>query len=205
MNTRKKKVAVGCLGALGLVAALLGWASWRMSSFRDSFVVCDGGTIAGAPAYERGTMRGTAWFQDGESWRYAGGSLVPSEFPPADTSDEASLVLCIGAPEQREIEKCDYAGGAVILRRQEVRRVRAVESRTGSEMLDVEVLGSSPDLCPASYSAGPARGGVSVRLAGIPVATLGGSDERPSNATYDGGEVSSLEVADALTNLLPAR
>ena len=80
----------------------------------------------------------------GTSWN----SNLPSEWKGADT--QTSVIVCVGAEEDRLIQSCPYTGGHTLKRYRSYRDVRVVDPITRKTVLKTTLSGSSPAACPWS-------------------------------------------------------
>ncbi|HBQ11985.1 MAG: hypothetical protein RLP09_47505 [Sandaracinaceae bacterium] len=207
-SSAKKWIGFGCLGVVVLscvgMIVLMVVASNAVAGIDGASVACAGQPVPGAPAYVPGGPQRVLAFQHQESgnWSYAG-TLFPHEFPDAESAEEATLVACF-EPESSavEIETCNYHGGYVVRRYQFHRPVRVMAASTGQLVREMDITGDAPAACPEQVATGGGGGGVSVRLLGIPVATLGEEDPAPTEQDQVGSAVSARVVGDALRDLV---
>ena len=149
---RSKWIALGVLGVsmlgcCGSCFGMVGFSQWLQSRVAPLAVACDGSGVAASAALVPGTVPSIAVMEhQGASWT-GQFNVLETSLSPADTTEEAALVLCMEAPETVEIERCDYTNGSTIVRNRIYRRARLVEARTGRVLSDQTVAGPDPALC----------------------------------------------------------
>ena len=173
---------LGCGGlALSCVFCLVGaWVIGKrdMDAIEPAAAACRGEPVPEAAPYTPGGAQRFAFFQNTDrGWRLDLGRRDTS-LPLAENVAEATLTVCLGASETVSLERCSYVDGHVVERRQPSRRVRVVATQSGQTVRETLVAGNPPADCPETFSTGGGGGGgVSVRVLGIPVASVGGEDE----------------------------
>lgn len=208
--TKKSKATtlIAAAAALALTISCCGclvFAWFKGTAMREGISAaggaCEGQAVQGAAPYTPGAEQRYAFFEpDHEGWRWA--QYLGDAVPHAETTEEASVVLCVRGVEAVELETCRYEGGHSVTRTQYRRHVRVAAVESGTALADTYVAGTEPAPCPSSFSTG--GGGVGIRIGPVPVGSVGGEDEteeelegsRPSlddigrwaSATLAGGE-----------------
>lgn len=200
-------IAGGCLGvtvlACGATGALFAVASNAVGALDGASVACSGQPVPGAAPYVSGGAQRVISFEHQASggWAYAG-TLLPHSFPDAEEASEATLVFCSEPSEREVIESCSYDGGTIVRRTAHSRRTRLVEAAAGRVVREIAVVGHAADACPESVAIGGGGGGVSVRVLGVPLATVGEDEVLPNERTQEGAEPAPIDVEAAFGDLV---
>jgi hypothetical protein len=129
----------------------LGCCIWSIASAPSTSALadaCEGRSVpSAAPLPRTGRPGIVPLVRDSLGWYDDGTMSLPSSMRRAESTEEASLVLCLDEPAATRLETCTTSGGRFVERTVLTRRGRVIAARTGEVIGEATLQGDEPPSC----------------------------------------------------------